>query len=222
MSFEINKNIRTLIEKLGMSVYEFSKSIGNKRPDNIYNIVNEKVEVSATTLNKIFAQYPEYKHFVLTGEGEMLKNATDKPKSNVDMPTAIPAEVIPLLPISAQGGTLNDFVVAVKDSDCERVISPIKGADFAITVSGDSMAPEYPSGSQIIIKKINEHAFIDWGKVYVLDTCNGVVIKRLMPADNGDASKVKCVSINPAYPPFEVNLQDVYGVYRVMLCMSMK
>ena len=161
-------------------------------------------------------------NWLITGEGEMLKNATDKPKSNVDMPTAIPAEVIPLLPISAQGGTLNDFVVAVKDSDCERVISPIKGADFAITVSGDSMAPEYPSGSQIIIKKINERAFIDWGKVYVLDTCNGVVIKRLMPADNGDASKVKCVSINPAYPPFEVNLQDVYGVYRVMLCMSMK
>lgn len=161
-------------------------------------------------------------NWLITGEGEMLKNATDKPESNVDMSTAIPAEVIPLLPIAAQGGTLNDFVVSVKDSDCEKVVSPVKGADFAITVSGDSMAPEYPSGSQIIIKKINEHAFIDWGKVYVLDTCNGVVIKRLMPADNGDASKVKCVSINPAYPPFEVNLQDVYGVYRVMLCMSMK
>lgn len=161
-------------------------------------------------------------NWLITGEGEMLKNATDKPESNVDMSAAIPIEVIPLLPISAQGGTLNDFVVAVKGSDCERIISPIKGADFAITVSGDSMAPEYPSGSQIIIKKINEHAFIDWGKVYVLDTCNGVVIKRLMPTDNGDASKVKCVSINPAYPPFEVNLQDVYGVYRVMLCMSMK
>lgn len=161
-------------------------------------------------------------NWLITGEGEMLKNATDKPESNADMSAAIPIEVIPLLPISAQGGTLNDFVVAVKGSDCERIISPIKGADFAITVSGDSMAPEYPSGSQVIIKKINERAFIDWGKVYVLDTCNGVVIKRLMPTDDGDASKVKCVSINPAYPPFEVNLQDVYGVYRVMLCMSMK
>lgn len=129
---------------------------------------------------------------------------------------------VPLLPISAQGGSLNDFVVSVKDSDCERVISPIKGADFAMTVAGDSMAPEYPSGSQILIKRINEKAFIDWGKVYVLDTCNGSVIKRIFPSDDKDPKKVKCVSINPDYPPFEVSFEDVFGVYRVLLCMSVK
>lgn len=127
---------------------------------------------------------------------------------------------VPLLPISAQGGTLNDFIVSVKDSDCERVVSPIKGADFAMTVAGDSMTPEYPSGAQILIKKINERAFIDWGKVYVLDTCNGTVIKRIFPSE--DSAKLKCVSINPEYPPFEVELGDVFGVYRVLLCMSVK
>lgn len=129
---------------------------------------------------------------------------------------------VPLLPISAQGGSLNDFVVSVKDSDCERVISPIKGTDFAMTVAGDSMAPEYPSGSQILIKKINERAFIDWGKVYVLDTCNGSVIKRIFPADDKDPRKVKCVSINPDYPAFEVSFADIYGIYRVLLSMSVK
>jgi phage repressor protein C with HTH and peptisase S24 domain len=130
---------------------------------------------------------------------------------------------VPLLPIAAQGGSLNDFIVSVKDRDCEHVVSPIQGADFAMTVAGDSMAPEYPSGAQILIKKINERAFIDWGKVYVLDTCNGSVIKRVFPADDKDPCKVKCVSINPDYPSFEVNLdEDVYGVYRVLLCMSVK
>jgi endonuclease YncB( thermonuclease family) len=33
-----------------------------------------KIDVSATTLNKIFKRYPEYKDFVLTGEGEMLES----------------------------------------------------------------------------------------------------------------------------------------------------
>ena len=127
---------------------------------------------------------------------------------------------IPLLPISAQGGSFNDFVVSVKDSECEKIISPIKGADFAMSVSGDSMAPEYPSGSQILIKRINENAFIDWGRVYVLDTCNGTVIKRLFPSEKEDA--VVCKSINPEYPPFEVSFEDVYGVYRVLMCMSVK
>ncbi len=127
---------------------------------------------------------------------------------------------IPLLPVYAQGGSLNDFVVSVKESDCEWIISPIKGVDYAITVSGESMSPEYPSGSQVLIKKINERAFIDWGRVYVLDTCNGTVIKQLFPSEKPD--KVLCKSINPEYPSFEVSMEDVYGVYRVLMCMSMK
>lgn len=136
---------------------------------------------------------------------------------NIEEPT-----YVPLLPISAQAGSLNDFIVSVKDSDCERVVSPIKGADFAMSVSGDSMSPEYPSGSQILIKKINEKAFIDWGKVYVLDTCNGTVIKKIFPTD--DPNKIKCVSINPGYPPFELSTENdvLFGVYRVLLCMSVK
>lgn len=127
---------------------------------------------------------------------------------------------IPLLPVSAQGGSLNDFVVSVKESECEKIISPIKGADYAMSVAGDSMAPEYPSGSQILIKRINEKAFIDWGKVYVLDTCNGTVIKRIYPTD--DENIIECRSINPEYPPFKVSFEDMYGMYRVLMCMSMK
>ena len=72
MNLEINKNIKKLIENLGTTPYEFSKSIGNDRPQNIYNIVNEKVEVSATTLNKIFKKYPDYKDFVLNGNIDII------------------------------------------------------------------------------------------------------------------------------------------------------
>lgn len=168
---------------------------------------------SAEKIEGIATAFPDLNiDWLLTGNGEMLKS---------DTPTASePATLVPLLPISAQGGPLNDFVVSVRKQDCERITSPIKGADFAMTVTGDSMAPEYPSGAQILIKRINERAFINWGQVYVLDTCNGSVIKKLMPAD--DPGKVRCESINPAYPPFEVSLSDVFGIYRVLLCMSVK
>ena len=130
--------------------------------------------------------------------------------------------LIPLLPISAQGGSLNDFVSSIKDEDCEKIISPIKDATFAITISGDSMAPEYPSGSQVLIKRIDRDAFIEWGRVYVLDTCNGVVVKRLIPSERKEC--IKCVSDNNAliYAPFDVRMSDIYGIYRVMLSMSIK
>lgn len=158
------------------------------------------------------------KTWLLTGEGEMLTGVqTEQTKQSF---TESDIHLIPLLPVSAQGGSLNDFVVSIKESSCEKIISPIKGADYAMSVSGESMAPEYPSGSQILIKRIDEKAFIDWGRVYVLDTCNGTVIKRLFPSDTAD--KVLCKSINPEFPPFEVSLSDVYAVYRVLMCMSLK
>ena len=160
-------------------------------------------------------------YWLLTGEGNMVKDDGDAASST---PTEAASDVcfVSLLPIAAHGGSLNDFVVSVKESDCERVVSPIKGADFAMTVAGDSMSPEYPNGSQILIKKINEKAFLEWGKTYVLDTCNGTVIKILIPSQK--EGYVKCVSINPdeRYAPFDVSMSDIFGIYRVMLCMSVK
>lgn len=129
-------------------------------------------------------------------------------------------KMIPLLPMAAQGGSLNDFIVSVKPDDCEKIVSPIKGAEFAMTVSGDSMEPEYPSGAKILLKRINERAFIEWGRVYVLDTCNGSVIKKIMPGPSAEA--VTCVSLNEHYPPFEVAFGDMYGMYRVLMLLSEK
>ena len=96
----------------------------------------------------------------------------------------------------------------------------MRQVDFALTVTGDSMAPEYPSGSQVLVRKVDERAFIEWGRVYVLDTCNGTVIKKLNPGRDDD--EVLCVSVNPDYQPFYVKLSDVYGLYRVMMCMTLK
>lgn len=167
-------------------------------------------------LQRILCAFPDLNRtWLLTGEGEMLTG-----EQTIQSSTESDIHLIPLLPVSAQGGSLNDFVVSIKESSCEKIISPIKGADYAMSVSGESMAPEYPSGSQILIKRIDEKAFIDWGRVYVLDTCNGTVIKRLFPSETAD--KVLCKSINPEFPPFEVLLSDVYAVYRVLMCMSLK
>ncbi len=89
-----------------------------------------------------------------------------------------------------------------------------------MSVSGDSMAPEYPNGCKILVKKIDEKAFIEWGRVYVLDTCNGSVVKKIMPGDRD--GQVRCVSINDDYPPFFVDLSSVYGIYRVRMMLAEK
>lgn len=174
-------------------------------------------------LNNVLKAFPDLnREWLLYGEGEMLKSESGGVANDEPGESEVSVEHVRLLPLYAQGGSLNDFTVTVKDSDCEKVLSPVKGADFAIQVHGDSMSPEYPSGSLILIKKINEAAFIEWGKSYVLDTVNGSVVKMVVPSDKEGC--IRCVSINPdpRYAPFDVPLSSVFGIYRVLMCMSMK
>lgn len=138
-------------------------------------------------------------------------------KEDADNPEG---ESLPVLPMEAVGGTLSDFSLQASDYDCERMISPVKGADFAIKVYGESMAPEYPSGCTVLIKKINENAFVEWGKVYVLDTVNGVVVKKIEPGKK--EGEVECLSLNPAYHPFAVPCGYIIGWYRVLAVLAMK
>lgn len=183
-----------------------------------------KSDLGAKAIDKILNTYQDLsKVWLMTGEGDMLiSSSSAKPQQSkkAERVTDDEAYKVPLVPISALAGSLNDFSLSVKRDDCETVISPIKDIDMAIKISGDSMEPEYPADSQVFVKKINERAFLEWGRVYVLNTCNGIVIKRLMPT--ADPNTVLCESINPKYPPFEVNLENVNGVYRVMMCMSFK
>ena len=49
-------------------------------------------------------------------------------------PVTDTTETVPVLPTEAMAGTLGDFALAVQDYECERMVSPIKGADFAIKI----------------------------------------------------------------------------------------
>lgn len=124
-----------------------------------------------------------------------------------------------VIPYGARGGTIGDFVDGVHDYDCEKITSPIKGADYAMEVTGDSMAPEYPSGSRVLIKKVDP-IFIEWNEVYVLDTPNGAVIKRIRKTE--DENIVECVSINPAFQTYTIPRSFVRGWYRVLMVMALK
>lgn len=224
-------------ERLTQAIDYLKKTGKAKTLDDIANVIQRsKTNISsAANGNHRYLTDKFLSHFnmcydnifnlkwLMTGEGDMLSSTSSaQPQPSVKNERVADDEAykVPLVPISALAGSLNDFSLSVKRDDCETVISPIKDIDMAIKISGDSMEPEYPSDSQVFVKKINERAFLEWGRVYVLNTCNGIVIKRLMPTN--DPNTVLCESINPKYPPFEVNLENVNGVYRVMMCMSFK
>ena len=140
--------------------------------------------------------------------------------ADAPVPAEIEQEMVLVIPTGARAGTLAEFADSIAQYDCERMVTPVKGADYAIQVTGDSMSPEYPSGSVVLIKRINEKAFVEWGKTYVLDTENGAVIKNVRKTDNPEV--IECVSLNPAYQPFTMETKYINGWYRVLMVLSLK
>lgn len=220
--------LQELLDHLQMNAKQFSETLGFSRADGIYHVLKFRNEISSNLANVIIEHYPNVSYdWLLKEEGKMLIDPLDKLEKaefleeNANLNDVNNKYVVPLLPISAMGGTLVGFADNLDPYQTfQRLVSPIKGADWALTVTGESMSPEFPNGSVVLIKKINERAFIDWGKTFVLDTCNGVIIKKLMPSD--DKGAVRCESINIDYPPFDVHFEDIYGVYRVLMCLSSK
>lgn len=144
----------------------------------------------------------------------------DAEKPNLETKKEETQNTLPVIPIEAMAGTLGEFADSVHAYECEMMISPIKGADYAIKVCGDSMTPEVPNGSQILIKKIWEDQFIEWGKIFCLDTQNGAIVKKIFPTT--DPEVVECRSVNPDYPPFKINVKHINGWYRVLMVMALK
>lgn len=225
----VNQRLTNVIDFLKNSreIYndaDFAKRIGKSR-----SYVSEAKSGSRTITEQfvllIESEFPVVNGaYILSGEGSMLKDVEE----NVSEVTAVvevaaPVYEIPLLPVAVYGGTLDGFGVSgIMPHECEHIVSPLKNAEMAVPVVGDSMSPEYPNGSRVLVRKVNDAAFLEWGAPYVLDTCNGAVLKIIAPSDKQDC--IKCISLNkaPEYAPFEVSREHINGMYRVLMCMSLK
>lgn len=199
------KTKRTTVQK-----FEQSISVGNGFVSNIVS------GIGGDKLYRIIKVYPELNiDWLLEGNGNMLVDATPQVAEDV-------TSYVPLLPIAATGGPLTDFTDGVIPTNCEQVRSPFDRAELAVPVRGDSMSPEYPNGSIVFVRRINPDAFVEWGKVYVLCTCNGDIVKEVHPAD--DHQHIICRSLNPFKPvaDFQVLTTDIYSWWIVLGCVSRK
>ena len=124
-------------------------------------------------------------------------------------------EGIPLIPFSAMAGALSGEHTAL-DYECEHYVVPaFQGADFLIPIKGCSMYPTYASGDIVACKRVPmTDIFFQWNKVYVIDTCQGALIKRIKPGK--DNEHILIVSDNEEYDPFELAYSEIYAVALVI------
>lgn len=160
----------------------------------------------------------------MTGRGEMLAHdpsalAGKQPPGADKRPVASlathPGDGIPLIPVEAMAGALSGEQT-VLEYECERYVVPVfKGADFLIPVKGSSMYPKYSSGDIVACRRVPMSGlFFQWNKVYVIDTDQGALIKRIKPGS--DKEHVLIVSDNEKYDPFELPIASIYAVALVI------
>lgn len=172
--------------------------------------------IPAEKINRIVTLYPNLnRDWLLYGEGEMYVKGTNDPQKLLKEAGFL----VPLLPVTAFAGNITAWSQSVNARDCEKVISPVQGVDFAIRISGDSMEPEFHDGNIVLIKKIDDKAFIPWGHPMIVDSSNGVFLKDVYPSTRGK-KYIEAQSLNKKYPPLEIPLDCVYGLYRVVTTLN--
>lgn len=211
MEESLRQRLRLLFVSKGISITKVANACGI-RQNTLSRQLSGESSISSSTLLSIIGYFHDVNSdWLLTGEGDMLKSVTPS-DSRPEVQTR------PRIPTTAAAGSLSGDAASVTLRDCEQlpVISQLPAYDFTIIIKGDSMKPKYESGDEIACRRILNPSFIQWGKVHVLDTVQGIVVKKVY--DDGDC--IKCVSINPDYPPFSVPKDEVYSLSLVVGSLS--
>lgn len=197
------ENEKELAELLGYTKSSFSQ------------ILNGKVPLSDKFLDKICSLDNNInKVWILENKGEMLKSSNNTPAvAEPQLPSGVP-----MLPFDAFAGIGTDVEGVNLDTIEERYVVPLFDGmkmDFMIPVRGSSMYPKYNSGDVVACRMVQELLFVQWNKVYVLDTISqGVIIKRLKKSDK--EGFVICKSDNEQYEPFEIPMSDIRTIALVV------
>lgn len=197
---------------LKRSYNAISKELGLKTPQVFYDIKAGKSSISYELARGLQDKFLISSSWLLTGEGEMLlEEKEDKPK----LIPSNPQEGIPLIPASAMAGALLGFQEIDHSELTFYTIPSFRGAEYLISISGDSMIPNYRSGDLVACRNVPlNNIFFQWGKTYVLDTEQGALIKRVEHAEEEDS--VLLVSENPKYKPFSIPISEIYHVAMII------
>jgi len=207
------QRILEFIEKQSIKPKDFLLKTGLKKGFVDKSHINSGI--SDIYLSKILESYPEINPtWLLTGKGErLLEIELDRV-----YPNAHPKpDGIPLIPLDAMAGFGNGSA-QIMDYDTDRYVVPEfteLDVDFMIRVKGSSMFPKYNSGDLVACKKLSlSDVFFQWNKVYVLDTDQGAIVKRIKPGD--DEEHITLKSENEDYDPFQIHRSRINAIALVV------
>ena len=213
----INERVQMVIDSLCKGNKRAFANLVGISATVVENIVgSRKGKPSFDVLCKICSNSNISEAWLLTGNGSMLKSNNQLSSNRLGNEiTETPIEN--LLVIGMDKRNKNTDIVrptdfGLKDFEMYSVITAFPRYDFTMPIHGDSMEPEFLSGDEVACQIVNEKIYIQWGRVHILDTIDGAVIKRIYD----DGERILCKSINPLYADFSIPKEDILHIALVV------
>ena len=197
---------------------QFAKSIGTL-PQSLNEILKGKRDATVNNLMQLVAVYQVNSCFLLSGEGEMFKQA------EIEV-AEVKEDRIMYVPTPAYAGYMDQFHETLTIDDVEKFSIPgyqdAFGEHRCFDVQGRSMEPTLYTGDRIICSKVptsNYYSCIKNNHIHVVVTATDILVKRLVNNITKDGT-VKIISDNESYPSERIAADDIKEVWRVNLRLS--
>ena len=183
--------IKIMLQQKGITQRALAKKLGMS-PQSLSNRLNGDTPLDA---NLIVSLRPILGDEVM----ELVESPGESPPSEDTRPR------VDLYASRGQKEALDGVTLA----QCEQVpVVPLfPRYDFTMRITGESMLPYLHAGDEVACLRINEPTFLQWGRIHVLSTTQGIVIKKIFDAGDG----IRCVSFNKDYPDFVIPKQEIYS-----------
>lgn len=201
-------------KKYGITQKELSELV-EISPSQLSSIVNGRDKVGLLIVEKFLNLKTSLNaHWLITGDGEMFSDSDNNHTDILNEAKPNHSQTRPRIPLHAAAGSLTIAESGVMFEECEQlpIIESLPKYDFTIRVRGNSMVPEFHSGDEVACLFIREQPFIQWGRIHVLDTAQGIIMKML--DDGGDC--YICRSANASYKEFKIPKPEVYNIALVV------
>ncbi|MDB5158952.1 MAG: DNA-binding transcriptional regulator, XRE-family domain [Mucilaginibacter sp.] len=222
---KISSNIKFLRKKKGLTQQQFADQVGIKR--SLVGAYEEERAEPKYDLLKNIALF-----FDITVDDFINETIDDKwlakPKPNQAGLRVLSISVdkednenIEMVPLKASAGYMNGYADPEYVAQLPKLYLPMfkQGTYRGFEIKGDSMLP-LVSGTTIIGEYVE-----NWGDIKALETyviiskSDGVVYKRIGNKFK-DNKKLKLVSDNPVYEPYEINGEDILEVWKAKAYIS--
>lgn len=215
--------IKVFEQQIKMSKKAFAEQAGIDSA-NMSKMFAGNLAITRKTIKKIAETYNINEEWLLTGEGEMLKEAGDR--SDLQGESSYKAKKsythgVPYYNVDFIGGF--DAVMNDQTINPEYLIDfrDYRDATCWCNVTGHSMEPEINHGDIIALRRIEDFSFLPFGEIYAIVTNNELrTIKRIGPGTTAETYTLIPTNTNPAYGIQELPKKMIRAVFQVMGCMK--